>query len=123
MLLTRDEQEKLQLYVIKNMIENQQAIRAQFNDYEVDFGLQFIDYMIEKKYKQAFDLICANFNVYDSFIFMSHILYYFYPNIVKEQAKYNIFVQTNTSDDFEIFDKLVMNENEKYSTLSHMIFD
>lgn len=59
MQLTRIEQEKIQSYVIKNMIENQQAIRNQFVDTSNE--LTFIDYMIEKNYKQAFDLCCAVF--------------------------------------------------------------
>ena len=121
MLLTKTEQEKLQLYVIKNMIENQQAIRNQFD--EVDFELQFIDYMIEKKYKQAFDLCCANFNVYDNSIFIQHILYYIYPELSKVHAKCSILTQTSTNDNFELIDNYTMYVYDKHATLSHIIFD
>ena len=102
-------------------INKQSEIRNQFHD--TNNELTFIDYMIEKKYKQAFDLCCAVFNVYDTNLFIQDILYYFYPNIRKEQARYNIFVQTSTSDDFQIFDKLIMNIHDKFETLSNIIFD
>ena len=121
MQLTRIEREKLQSYIIKNMIENQQAIRNQFDDTSNE--LTFIDYMIEKKYKQAFDLCCAVFNVYDSFMFIRHILYYIYPELSKVQANYIILTQTSTDVSFELIDKYVMYEYDKLATLSDIIFD
>jgi len=121
MLLTKIEQEKLQSYVIKNMIENQQAIRNQFDD--TNNELTFIDYMIEKKYKQAFDLCCAVFSVYDSFMFIQHILYYIYPGLSKVQANCSILTQTSTDVDFNLLDKYTMYVYDKYATLSDIIFD
>ena len=121
MLLTKTEQEKIQSYVINNMIEDQSNIRVLFND--VDNELSFIDYMIEKKYKQAFDLCCAVFNVYETKQFIQNVLDYIYPELKKEQAEYNIFIQNVLSNDFAFEDKLIMYKYDKLATLQNIIFD
>lgn len=105
MLLSKSEQEKLQSYVIKNMIENQQSIRNQID--EVDIELLFIDYMIKKEYKQAFQIICNDFNMFNSLDFITNITDFIFPKVRNNWAEYYIFGQTDTSDDFEMFDKVL----------------
>ena len=121
MLLTKAEQSELRTYCIYNMIKEQQNIRNLFDD--VDNELTFIDYMIEKKYKQAFDLCCAVYNVYTNEVFIQNVLDYIYPELRKEQAEYNIFIQNVLSNDFAFEDKLIMYKYDKLATLQNIIFD
>ena len=121
MLLTKTEQEKLRIYVIYNMLKEQKTIRTLFND--VDNELTFIDNMIEQNYKRAFDLCCAVFEVYTNEVFIQNVLDYIYPELRKEQAEYNIFIQNVLSNDFAFEDKLIMYKYDKLATLQNIIFD
>ena len=121
MLLTKTEQEKIQSYAINNMIADQSSIRVLFDD--VDNELSFIDYMIEKKYKQAFDLCCAVYNVYTNEVFIQNVLDYIYPELRKEQAEFSMLVKNLCINDFVFEEKLVMKQYNQLATLQHIIFD
>ena len=121
MLLTKSEQTKLRTYCIYNMLKEQQTIRKLLDD--IDNEQKFIDYMIEQKYKEAFDLCCAVFNVYSNEQFLQNVLDYIYPDIRKKQASYNMFVRDLQVNDFEEYDKLIMYIHDQFETLAHILFD
>ena len=119
--MTKTEQEKLRAYVICNMRKEQKTIRTLFDD--VDCELTFLDYMLEQNYKQAFDLCCAVFNVYENELFIQNTLDYVYPELRKKQAEFDMFVKNLCADDFVFEDNLIMHKYDKLATLSDIIFD
>jgi hypothetical protein len=121
MLLTKTEQEKIQSYVIKNMIENQQSIRNQVD--EVDSELLFIDCMIEKKYKQAFTNICENFICTTDQQFMVNVINFIQPNVNKNWAKYNSLEALNLLDDVDMYDNCLEYNMKEFYKLPNIIFD
>lgn len=120
MLLTKTEQEKIQAYIEKQLIINQQDIRNLFED--LDLELPFIDYMINKDYKHAFEACTKVYNVHGNAQFMRYLLNMFYPSVDRDWAKYFILVQTETSDDFELFDKCLTNECKAFEQIYLSIY-
>ena len=118
MLLTKTEQEKLQSYVIKNMIENQQAIRNLLDD--PDLELQFIEHMIERKYKAALELCLAIDGVWLNVDQIQIIISYLDPTIKQEMSRYHIFDPTDNSNRFDL---MYMSIQDKLNKLPDIIFD
>jgi hypothetical protein len=121
MLLTRIEQEKLQSYVIKNMIKEHQQLRNLLDD--PDLELQFIEYMIEKKYKAAFELCLSIDNVWLNFNQIQIIINYLDPTINQEISKYYIFDQTNDTNNSKLFNQIYTSIQNKLNKICSIIFD
>lgn len=118
MLLTRNEREKLQLYAVESMTKNQQAIRNLFDD--PDLELQFIEYMIERKYKAAFELCLDIDSVWLNVGQIQIIIDYLDPTINQEMSRYHIF---NLTDDSNKFDLVYTSIQNKLNKLCTIIFD
>ena len=123
MKLISSSQEKLQSYVIENMIGYKQLIRDCFEDKDIE--QLFIDFMIEKKYKQAFQLCCDCFQVISSVPMIDTLLNYFKPNVNKNWAKYHIMEDTNqlTNEHITLYDELYVYTIKQASSLPDIIFD
>lgn len=98
MLLTRAAQLKIQMYIEKQMILNQEQIRNLFGD--SDLELLFIKHMIEKKYDQAFKLCINVQDVWLNLDQIQIIINYLDPTINQIMSEYHIFEQNKTSNDF-----------------------
>lgn len=123
MLLTKDEQEKIKSYIEFSLIQNQQSIRILFKEVEEFEDEQaFIEYMINKNYESAFELCIRKFNVHNNLQFTQYLLDMFYPNVKRDWAKYFILVQTQTFDDFELFDKCLTNECKAFDAIYEAIY-
>lgn len=101
MLLTKIEQKKLQSYVIKHMKKNYQLLEESFIDYSTDeltnpIGHSFVKNLIEQDYKQAFSLICTNYNADNKLTFMSQLIGYIFPNVNSNWMKYEILNESFT---------------------------
>lgn len=120
MLLTKIEQEKIQSYIENQLIINQQEIRNLFED--PDLELPFINHMINKNYNWAFKACTEVYNVHGNIQFMRYLLNMFYPSVDRDWARYFILVQTETSDDFELFDKCLTNECKAFELMYQAIY-
>jgi len=118
MLLARNEREKLQLYAVESMIKNQQAIRNLLDD--PDLELQFIEYMIERKYKAAFELCLAIDGVWLNVGQIQIIINYLDPTINQEISRHHIF---NLTDNSNKFDLVYTSIQDKLNELCAIIFD
>lgn len=123
MKLIESNQEKLQMYVIENMIGYKRLIIDCLKDEETDE--LFIDYMIEKKYKQAFQLCCDCFQVISSIPMIDTLLNCFKPNVNKNWAKYRIMEDTNqlTDEHITLYDELYVYTIKQASSLVSIIFN
>ena len=120
MLLTKSEQEKYQAYVIKNMIEQQSSIILPLDAEDAN---TFMQSMIKKDYKQAFEICTSQYCVHGEQQFMQNLLACFYPSVIRDWNKYFILVQTETSDDSEVFDKCLVNECKAFDLIYKAIFE
>lgn len=116
MLLTRAEQDKIQSFAIECMIKNQQAIRNLLGD--PDLELQFIEHMIERKYKEAFELCLAIDGVWLNVEQIQIIINYLDPTINQDMSELSIFGPTE-SFNFEILNNRL---RIKLTKLCNMIY-
>ena len=121
MLLTKSAQLKYQSYVIKSVIEQQSLIISLLDEEEPKQA--FIGHMIKYDYKQAFKICTSYFSVHGEIKFMQSLLACFYPSVIHDWNEYFILVQNETSDDFEVFDKCLLNECKAFNLIYSAIFE
>ena len=124
MLLTKNEQKKLQLFVIDKMKENYQVLEESFIDYSTEelnnpIGQLFIKSLIEKDYKQAFNIICTNYNADNKLIFMEQLVDFFFPLVHQNWMKYEILEESFPKR----FEQYMKYECEQVKTLPNIIFN
>lgn len=121
MLLTRAEQERIKMYIKRNLIIEQQSIIDWLEDEEHEIIFKY--HMLKEDYEQAFKLCTEVYSVHSNSQFMQYLLNMFYPSVNRDWAKYFILVQTETSDDFSIFDKCLDNECKAFNLIYQAIFE
>lgn len=116
---------KYQLYIQKQLIENQAEITRLFEEEQGDpvYTQAFIEYMNDYNFESAFELCTRAFGVHNKAVFMQNLLACFYPGVIRDWNKYFILVQTETEDDFSSFDKCFSNECKAFDRIYLHIYN
>lgn len=118
MLLTKLEQVKYQAYVTKHMIEQQSSI---IYSLDAEDANTFMQAMIKRNYKQAFEICTSYYVVHCEQQFMQNLLACFYPSVIRNWNKYFILAQEDDAQGL-LFDKCLTNECKAFELIYQAIY-
>lgn len=115
MLLTKSEQKKIQKYIEKQMILDNELIRNLLGD--PDLELLFIKHMIKKDYAQAFKLCLDIQDVWLNLNQIQIVINYIDPTINQDMSELSIFGQTDTFNFEALNNRLQIKLTQLYYTI------
>ena len=117
MTLNKHTKLKYQLYIQDQLLKNQGELIKLFDKEANDYTGAFIEYLRDRNFKCAFELCTRVFYVHNVQEWMQKLLACFYPSVIRDWNKYFILVQTETSDNFDLFDKCLTNECKAFDRI------